>query len=63
MDANGRVGEITSVHVGPVEGVAEDFGGSCLRGFVAEHGLCLPATFSGGGPTWASSSGRRHRLD
>ena len=64
IDANGRLGSVTSPAIGPCEAQEEDYNGGRLHELALEHDLFVPATFMGGGPTWRSqASGAWHRID
>jgi len=54
---------VQSEAVGDAETQDEDLNGAQLHQLALAMDMMLSATFMGGGPTWTSSRGTRHRLD
>lgn len=67
MDANSRVGSVTSPHISDHAAAEENAGGQALHRWLERHSLWMPATFShvhhGDSTTWFHSTGVGARLD
>ena len=67
MDANSRVGSITSQSIGDCHPVQENIGGHELHHWLMRHDLWLPSTFphchQGSSDTWQHATGTRSRID
>ena len=67
MDANSRVGSVTSPAIGPHQADDENLKGSYLHSWLLQHELFLPQSFdechAGPGVTWTHPKGSSARLD
>ena len=67
MDANSRVGSLSSAAIGPHQADEENIKGSFLHHWLLHHGLYLPQTFAechdGDGSTWIHPKGASARID
>ena len=67
LDANARVGSITTESVGDAGAMIENDSGECFHQWMIDHGLFAPQTFrdfhQGQHDTWEHGAGARARLD